>query len=165
VIDPRSVEIPDSILELVPESVVRECCVLPVSDDGHRITLLCPADPGFRERYEEKLRFILDREIQFLPVDEVLLREGIEMKLPPPEATITNCLSGLPKFRFQCPKVWSALTRTSNEGIRFCTECQRDVHWCENPGLAIRLGKAGKCVAVAEGFLGMIEFEDQYQDD
>jgi hypothetical protein len=165
VTDPRSVEIPDSVLELVPATVARECCVLPVSDDGRRITLLCPADSGFRERQEEKLKFILNREILLCPVDEGLLREAIEMKLPPRKATITNCLNGSPKFRFQCPKVWSALTRTSNDSIRFCTECQRDVHWCETSGLALRLGKTGKCVAVADDFMGMIQFEDEFQED
>lgn len=156
-IDPRSVEIPDSILELVPESVIRECCVLPLSDDGKRLTLLCPSDPNFEE---EKVRFILNREIAFLPVDEVLLIEAIERRLPPSEGTIENCA---PQFRFKCPKEWSSLQETADSRIRLCSACQREVYWCNSSAAAIELGRQGKCVAVYSNFadtLGLIEFED-----
>jgi hypothetical protein len=56
-IDPRFVEIPDSILQVVPKSIMLEFCVLPLKDDGQSLTLLCPPDPEFPACEGEKLRF------------------------------------------------------------------------------------------------------------
>lgn len=31
-------------------------------------------------------------------------------------------------FRFQCDKSWEDLEVSSDEGIRFCTDCKKEVH-------------------------------------
>ena len=57
----QEVEIPPSVVELVPESVARENFVLPLSDDDDSLTVLI-SDPLDVETLD-KLRFILDRKI------------------------------------------------------------------------------------------------------
>jgi len=60
-VDLREVDIPPNVVELVPESVARECCVLPLSSDEDSLTVLI-SDPNDVETLD-KLRFILDRRI------------------------------------------------------------------------------------------------------
>ena len=157
-IDPRFVEIPDSILQVVPKSVMLEHCVLPLKDDGKSLTLLCPPDPEFPASEGEKLRFILGRDITFLAADEELLRDAIEKFIPPSEGTVENCE---PRFRFKCPKNWTALKETADRRVRFCSECQKEVHWCNTSAAATELGRQGKCVALytnEASTTGMIDF-------
>lgn len=40
---------------------------------------------------------------------------------------IRNCPWG-----YKCDKQWLDLNETANSNIRFCTDCQRDVHWVDN---------------------------------
>ena len=61
-VDLRSAQIPDSVIELVPESVARENNVLPYSDEDGALRILI-ADPFDLETIE-KLRFILNRKIE-----------------------------------------------------------------------------------------------------
>jgi hypothetical protein len=146
-IDPRLASIPEAVLELVPESLARELCVLPFRSDGTRFWLFCPLDPDFAAREGGRLRYILNRPIEWVPVDASRLRQAIHDRyLPWHEATITNCP---PPFRLQCPRNWSALELTVDTRVRHCSECQNEVHWCENDVVAQRLGCQGKRVALA----------------
>lgn len=162
-IDPRTVDIPDSVLELVPVSVILEICILPFAIKGTLLTIFCK--PDFDE--QEKVRFILGRhahEVQFLPVDESTLREAIEMRLPLSEGTIENCK---PQFRFQCPKEWSSLQVIADDRIRFCSACLREVYWCNTESAATELGRQGKCVAIrfnGADTLGLIDFSEDYDE-
>ncbi len=55
---------------------------------------------------------------------------------------IRNCPWG-----YKCDKQWQELTPTANAGVRFCTQCQKEVHWVEN---RIQLADAvllNRCVA------------------
>lgn len=61
-VDLRSAQIPDSVIELVPESVARENMVLPFSDEDGALRILI-SDPFDLETIE-KLRFILNRKIE-----------------------------------------------------------------------------------------------------
>ena len=61
-VDLRSVEIPLSVIELIPESVARENLVLPLSESGGTLTILM-SNPSDLETVE-KLQFILNRRIQ-----------------------------------------------------------------------------------------------------
>ncbi len=61
-VDLRTAQIPDSVIELVPESVARENMVLPFSDEDGALRILI-ADPFDLETIE-KLRFILNRKIE-----------------------------------------------------------------------------------------------------
>jgi hypothetical protein len=146
-IDPRLGSIPDAVLELVPESVARELCVLPFRTNDTSLLVFCPSEPDFCAREGGRLSFILNRPIEWVPVDASLLQQAIDERyLPWREATITNCP---PRFRFPCPKTWSSLEPTADPRIRYCSECQRNVHWCENQVVAQRLEGQGKCVALA----------------
>ena len=57
-------EIPHSVIEMVPESVARENLVIPVSFDNDRLEVAV-VDP-FNYEVVEKLRFILDRDVEML---------------------------------------------------------------------------------------------------
>jgi hypothetical protein len=41
-------------------------------------------------------------------------------------AEIRNC-----QFKFECPKLWSSLDKTSQPKIRHCKQCNQDVHYCQ----------------------------------
>jgi type IV pilus assembly protein PilB len=61
-IDLREVSIPDSVIELVPESVARENVVLPLAGDEDSIKVIA-SNPNDLET-QDKLRFILNRKIE-----------------------------------------------------------------------------------------------------
>lgn len=61
-VDLRSAQVPDAVIELVPESVARENMVLPFSEEDGALRILI-ADPFDLETIE-KLRFILNRKIE-----------------------------------------------------------------------------------------------------
>jgi type IV pilus assembly protein PilB len=61
-IDLREVTIPDSVIELVPESVARENVVLPLAGDEDAIKIIA-SNPNDLETVD-KLRFILNRKIE-----------------------------------------------------------------------------------------------------
>jgi hypothetical protein len=164
-IDPRFASIPETVIGLVPESVACELCVLPFRVDGTSLWVYCGLDPAVSDEERDRLSFILNREVKYVPVDASLLQEAIkERYLPWHEATITNCQ---PRFRFQCPKSWSSLEPTADTHVRYCLECQCDVHWCENDTVAQVMGRQGKCVALANReyveSLGIIEFDPEAQ--
>jgi len=71
----KEVTVPPSVVELVPESVARENCVLPLSEEADGLKVLI-SDPYDVETLD-KLRFILDRRITIAlaPADEI--REAI----------------------------------------------------------------------------------------
>jgi hypothetical protein len=103
-VDPRLASIPEAVIELVPESVARELCVLAFRTDGTRLWVFCPFDPDFSARESGRLSIILHRQIEWVPVDQSLLQQAInESYLPWHEAIITNCPH---RLRFQCPKNW-----------------------------------------------------------
>ena len=146
-VDPRLASIPEAVIELIPESVARELCVLAFRTDATCLCVFCPLDPDFSAREGGRLRFILNRPIEWVPVDASQLQQAIkERYLPWHEATITNCPH---HFRLQCPKSWSSLEPTGDPRVRHCPECQCDVHWCENDVVAQALAGEGKCVALA----------------
>jgi hypothetical protein len=61
-LDLSAVQIPPAVVELVPESVARECCVLPVAVDG-LVLVVAIADPGDADTLQ-KLEFILNRPVR-----------------------------------------------------------------------------------------------------
>jgi len=52
------------------------------------------------------------------------------------------------KFEFQCPKEWGALARTNQPHVRYCSSCQRQVHYAISIDLARQLATRGECVVV-----------------
>jgi hypothetical protein len=52
------------------------------------------------------------------------------------------------EFSFKCPKQWDWLDPTAIEGIRHCSECDRDVHLALTQEDVRRHAEDGHCVAV-----------------
>jgi hypothetical protein len=154
-------KIDETTLKLVPERLVRECCVLPQQDSGHSITLYRPDDSRFLIYHEEALRFVLNRQIEWIPVSRSLLESEIDRYFPDSKPEIWNCNV---RFRFQCPQKWAALTPTDDPNQRHCMECDRMVYRCSNEHEARWLGRQGKCVALITTddmeFLGEVEDTD-----
>lgn len=50
-------DIDESILEFVPESIIRDFCVLPKALDSSSITLFCPDEPNYQIENEARLQF------------------------------------------------------------------------------------------------------------
>lgn len=69
------VMIPPSVLELVPESVARENCILPLAQDDGELTVII-SDPNDFETLE-KLRFILNRRIEVALAPRESINEAI----------------------------------------------------------------------------------------
>ncbi len=71
-VDLNEVMIPPAIVELVPESVARENCILPLAEDDGTLTVIV-SDPLDLDTFE-KLRFILNKkvEIALSPKESIL---------------------------------------------------------------------------------------------
>ena len=74
-INVKDVQIPQAVVELVPESVARENCVLPFAEEDGGLRVLI-ADPNDVETLD-KLRFILDRRISIALAPREAIREAI----------------------------------------------------------------------------------------
>ena len=74
-VDLENIEIPRSVVELVPESLARENVVLPMSMEGNTIKIIT-ADPSNYETIE-KLQFVLAKDVQLVLADQDQIREAI----------------------------------------------------------------------------------------
>ena len=48
---------------------------------------------------------------------------------------------------YECPRVWDDLTPTSDEKIRHCGACDKDVTLCTEADEVLELAKQGACIA------------------
>ena len=63
-------------------------------------------------------------------------------------APIGHCPKPL-QFAFLCPKKWEQLRADdADHSIRFCSECQKTVHYCDSLESARQHARAGMCVAI-----------------
>lgn len=53
------------------------------------------------------------------------------------------------QFEFECPNRWYSLQVTKDATVRFCGDCQRQVHFCSTPTEAEDHARRGNCIAVA----------------
>ena len=74
-IDLDEVRIPDSVIELIPESVARENSILPMSESEDRLRVIV-SDPMDIETIE-KLRFILNRQIETVLAPRESIQQAI----------------------------------------------------------------------------------------
>ena len=72
----KEVEIPLSVIELVPESVARENCILPLAEEEDGSLKIIMSDPDDMETLD-KLRFILDRRIEVVLAPREAILEAI----------------------------------------------------------------------------------------
>jgi hypothetical protein len=56
--------------------------------------------------------------------------------------TLRNCT-----FAFKCTQQWNELDKTSEKNIRFCNECQKEVHYCEDDQELLDSIKLNRCIA------------------
>src|SRR4051812_21692408 len=68
--------IPRHLLDLLPASVARENCVLPLEFDGE--TLTCAAANADDIARADKLRFILNKNIRFVPAPREAILQAID---------------------------------------------------------------------------------------
>jgi hypothetical protein len=59
------------------------------------------------------------------------------------DLTIRNCL-----FSFKCTANWEELEDTSEESIRFCQDCQKEVHYCADDDELISAVRLNRCIAI-----------------
>jgi hypothetical protein len=76
--------IPQHLLDLLPASVARENCVLPLEFDGE--TLTCAAADANDIARADKLRFILNKDILFVPAPREAILQAIERNYGPAKA-------------------------------------------------------------------------------
>ena len=82
------------------------------------------------------------------------LREQLREVARPLDTDWLAAVSKLPieecglRFRFRCPKQWEALQPTDRASVRFCTECEQNVYYCDSIQRARAHARQGHCVAV-----------------
>ena len=74
-LDARSLHIDDRVIAMLPESLARENCAIPIASSGNTLTILV-SDP-FNFETVEKLRFVLDRNIVALVGSASAINEAI----------------------------------------------------------------------------------------
>ncbi len=74
-VDLEELEIPQSVIELVPESVARENLVIPISADGDRLQVAVQDPMNFE--IVEKLRFILNRDVDMVMAPKEAIQTAI----------------------------------------------------------------------------------------
>lgn len=74
-----TISIADPLLELVPEAIARENCVLPFEIANEFLALYYPADLASPALLEDQLRFVLERPVRLVPLERRKLREEIEV--------------------------------------------------------------------------------------
>jgi len=68
---------------------------------------------------------------------------------------IRNC-----KVKYRCPKTWDSLDATEESHIRYCGECDQNVHFCKNESELFQAIKNDWCVAIpidSEGSSSIVE--------
>ena len=60
-----------------------------------------------------------------------------------PEVAVKNC-----QFLFECKARWSDLLKTEDKNIRFCRQCQKDVHLCITDDSFAKAVSFNYCVAI-----------------
>ena len=63
--------------------------------------------------------------------------------MPNSDLTIRNCT-----FAYKCAADWDLLQTTNDDSIRFCNECQREVHYCEDDDELAHCVKLNRCIAI-----------------
>ena len=56
---------------------------------------------------------------------------------------LRNC-----EFAFQCEAKWDELAATAKDKVRFCNECEKEVHRCDTDDELVVAIKSNLCVAI-----------------
>ena len=73
------------------------------------------------------------------------------------ESGIRNCI-----WKVRCDADWSGLSVTSNDRIRHCSKCNRDVHWIATEQNLVKAIYDDYCICIAPELAGTMDlFRDQ----
>lgn len=61
--------------------------------------------------------------------------------------TIRNCT-----FAYKCQMKWENLYETEDDNIKFCKDCQKEVHYCDTDEELLEAIKRNKCVSILAPF-------------
>ena len=154
-------------LKLVPEAVAREYCVLAVSVVDKNLHLVVPNTARELITSEgdtiDRLRFLLNRAFTFDIADRSDLLPVVDLHYRAAYSDIRNCD---PQFSLRCPKQWSQLSSTDKPTVRFCKQCNQNVHFCVTTDELAQRTAANQCVAFCDSesqsvMLGLLEFPDE----
>ena len=158
----------DSVaLDLVPESVARLYCVLPVSALDGELHLVVPTTARELITSEgdtlDRLRFILGCDFTYEMADAGDLEPVVDLHYLAVHSDIRNCKAEL---AIQCPKYWSQLAPTDTPTIRFCSKCDQNVHFCLTTDELTQRTADNLCVAFCDSetqtvTLGLLEIPDE----
>lgn len=145
-------DIPEAILLLVPEWILREHCVLPFAVIDDLLHFYCPADLTNSVPLEDTLRLIAGRQVRLVPLARSRIIAIIDSYFgePPPPfpgpivPPIENCE---PWFRYECPRKWDSLTLTDDASVRHCPECNEFVYQCSS-GAELEALRGKRCVFI-----------------
>ena len=140
-------DIPESLVNLIPECIARENTVIAIGCSLDSITVACP-DDSFGPSEQEKMQFILNRLVYWRHFPRAEICTAIDLHYVP-SGGVENC--GW-KFRYQCPHRWRHFARTESESVRFCPICSRHVYLCTDDQDVIHYAQLGHCVAKMDGF-------------
>ena len=59
------------------------------------------------------------------------------------DLSIRNC-----KFAYRCNQRWENLTITEDNNIRFCHDCEKEVHRCLTDDELVRSVRLNRCIAI-----------------
>lgn len=150
--------IPESVVNLIPESLARESDIIAVNCSSHFLTVACPNE-SFGPHQEEKILFILDRKIQWERHPRCDIQKTIDRHYGV-SGGVENCEW---RFRYQCPHRWRNFAITDDDMVRFCPVCSRNVYLCIDDAAVMLHANLGHCIAKDDGFglelIGDVGFE------
>lgn len=56
---------------------------------------------------------------------------------------LRNC-----EFAFECSAKWDKLAETGKSNVRFCNECEKEVHRCDTDAELLQAIRSNLCVAI-----------------
>lgn len=132
-----------AVLETTPETLARESVALPlhVLSDG-TIQFLRGRGREGRADAEERLRFVLNRTMQFCYAPRAVVEELIDLAYL--DGEIQNCERPLSS---QCPRTFQRLDTTDDPRCRICRECDRAVRLDRSEAARRRRASAGLLIA------------------
>ena len=150
----KALPVCERALQLFPESVARENCVLPIDVNCDTLHLVIPSD--YRSNtiagrpLVDMLQFILARQLTYELADRTDLSTFVDLHYNAAYSKITNCEG---RFAINCPKLWANLQTTENVQVRFCNVCRKNVYFCRTDDELDAHSKQNHCVAIYDSDL------------
>ncbi|WP_146523861.1 GspE/PulE/PilB domain-containing protein [Stieleria varia] len=118
-----NVYLPQSIVDIIPENVARDYCVIAISIRNGLLTIACPAN-DFDSDAEKLVEFILNRNAQWIRFPCAEIADAIDRHYIV-DGAILDC-----RFSDRCPQRWRDLAETDVISVRHCITCDEDIHLC-----------------------------------